>query len=149
MRREPPISYLSLQTRARDAFTLVEFLVVIAVLAGLFLPAVARAKATAVSIACVNNLRRVGLGFQVWADDHNGRLPWWVSREDGGSYRLTEAWLHFSARILLGRLACNKWLNDRPEAQLGAFLLGTKHWMKQYQVPNNRIYAGEFGGDRP
>lgn len=100
MRRFLPLRGRSLQTRAWAAFTLLELLVVIAIiaiLAGLLLPALARSKAKAIAIACVSNLRQVGLGFQVWADDHNGQLPWWVAPADGGSHGMTEAWLHFSA----------------------------------------------------
>lgn len=59
------------------AFTLVELLTVvavIAVLAGLLLPALARAKSTAVRTRCLSNLRQVSLGARLYMDDHQGGL---------------------------------------------------------------------------
>ena len=59
------------------AFTLIELLVVvavIAVLAGLLLPALARARATSVRTACLSNLRQVSLGARLYMDDHQGGL---------------------------------------------------------------------------
>jgi prepilin-type processing-associated H-X9-DG protein len=57
----------------------VELLVVIAVLgmlAGLLLPALARAKAKAQGAGCLSNNRQLGLGWLMYADDNNGRLPY-------------------------------------------------------------------------
>jgi len=59
-------------------FTLIELLVVLAiigVLAGLLLPALARAKAKAQNIVCVGQLRQLGLAVRMYADDHGNRLP--------------------------------------------------------------------------
>jgi prepilin-type N-terminal cleavage/methylation domain-containing protein/prepilin-type processing-associated H-X9-DG protein len=54
------------------AFTLVELLVVvgiIAVLAGMLLPALSRARVRAKRVGCVNNLRQLGLASQAYAHD--------------------------------------------------------------------------------
>jgi len=65
-------------SRPRDGFTLIELLVVvaiIAILAGMLLPALARAKASAHRAACLNNLHNLGIGMLMYADESNGFIP--------------------------------------------------------------------------
>lgn len=62
----------------RRGFTLIELLVVIviiAILAGLLLPALSRAKVASGRTACINNLRQVNLAIRMYAEDHNDALP--------------------------------------------------------------------------
>jgi len=68
---------------------------IIAILASLLLPALAKAKARANRIACVSNQKQLVLGFRMWSDDNDGHLPWEVDPANGGTRTLGEAWQHF------------------------------------------------------
>lgn len=48
---------------------------VIAILAALLLPTLAKAKGKAQSISCVSNMKQIGLGARLYANDHNGQFP--------------------------------------------------------------------------
>ena len=63
---------------SRAAFTLIELLVVIAIiaiLAGMLLPSLARAKEAGRRIACLNNMRQIGLSLIMYTDENEGFLP--------------------------------------------------------------------------
>lgn len=79
-----------------SAFTLVELLVVVALLAfgaGVLVPGFARTNSSSKAFQCLNNLRQLAAGWNVYAEDHSGAviynldIPGVQNEINGGTYR--------------------------------------------------------------
>ena len=80
----------------RPAFTLVELLVVVGIvtlLIALLLPALSKARAQAYQVACLSNLRQVGVAFFLYTGANRGRFP--APAMMGSPH--PEDWVHWEA----------------------------------------------------
>jgi type II secretory pathway pseudopilin PulG len=99
---------------SKSGFTLTALLVIIAVLAilaAMLLPALARAKTKASSINCVNNLKQVGLAFRIWSDDNGEKYPMSLPMNKGGTLEYTDGadtFRHF--QVMSNQLTTPKFL---------------------------------------
>jgi prepilin-type N-terminal cleavage/methylation domain-containing protein len=86
-------------------FTLIELLVVISiisVLASMLLPSLGRGKQKAIAIRCLNNVRQLSIGVQLYVDDYRGKFP--LNRGvDPLDSRSTPMQALFSGHLLGGR----------------------------------------------
>lgn len=144
---------------SRGAFTLVELLVVIGIIAlliSVLLPALGRARQSAQTAACLSNLRQIGLAINMYGDMHDGvivpariDLPganeadWWFTllartKTLGIQMRPSTTW-NGSDGIVNTPLKCPTGPADVP------FNWGPGQWPEnQPRVPSNEGVANRF-----
>ena len=131
---------LDLKRRHPAAFTLVELLVVvsiIAVLIGLLLPAVQASRAAARRTQCASNLRQVGLAMGQFCDAHRGQFPDTSHNQSGD---VEQSWIYTVAPFMESVDAIRICPDDRKAADRLDQKL-TSYVMNAYLTDEPRSFA--------
>lgn len=124
--------------RAKAGFTLIELLVVIAItaiLSALLLPALAKTRARAQAIGCLNNTRQLIVAWQLYGDDHDGLLPYNLGM-NGSTFRTNANWVNNV--MTWGLDSDNTNLATITQASLGTFTSGST---AIYRCPSDDVLS--------
>ena len=133
---------------ARGAFTLVELLVVITIIAlliGILMPQLRRAKAQTKRSACASNLRQIGIGMQAYLVDNNDRYPYASIAPSYGSFPLGTPEPIYIADVLAPHLSQQAKVfqcpDDRPNSDRPAPNTGLSFFQSERSSYEYRYYV--------
>lgn len=140
-----PVRVIKTQGRSVTCgFTLVELLIVIALiatLAALLLPVLHQARARATGYQSVNNTRQLVFAWMLYADDNNGRLPYNRGGAGGGKNPALKTNLNWVNNNLTWELdADNTNTATLTEASLGPYV---NRVTQIYRCPNDKVLSAE------
>lgn len=135
--------------RRRNAFTLVELLVVIgiiAVLISILIPVLGNARRAANSVKCASALRQIGNAFQLYANEYKGYWPVAVHDTTATNVRINveRRWYDQIAKYITNKGRDFTNYNDIDQVRENSVLWGCPEWSRQttYNTPNDRLRPG-------
>jgi len=113
----------------RRAFTLIELLVVIAIIAlliGILIPSLSRARQSAKTAVCASNMRGLMQAVYLYAGDHGDEIPSWGLAHGGGAINEQGSWINllkadYGENTLIVRCPTDQsdyWTTPVPESTL-------------------------------
>jgi len=120
----------------RAGFTLVELLVVIGIIAlliSILLPAMRKAREAASIVTCASNLKQIGIGMHMYANENRGVIP-----NHGDAHPILGAWTWWPG--LLEPYVAGKPLDTSPT---------TTGISRAFLCPSDEMSLGDYNGPRP
>jgi len=130
------------------AFTLIELLVVIgiiAILIGILLVALGRARASANRVACLSNIRQLGTAVLQYCQNNNGWFPTCGLHEDSFWVPYPEDWVHWQPNRRLADSAIARYLIRGQDVELLKKLLTCP----SDSIEGHREWPGQTPGQGP
>ena len=136
-----------MKKRTPQGFTLIELLVIIAILAGLLLPALARSKSKAKGVACMNNMKQIGLAHTFYKDANEGEFVQLAKLEYASPDAIVPGNHKWWPDLLQKVLGKNTQIHSLPSLQhTSRFGIGMNHpelsrWLEDPRVVTERHIA--------